>query len=193
MQANLKIKDLVTIGVFAVVYLVIMITSHLMQIIPILLLVFPAFNALIQGVVVMLFMAKVPKKWALFTFGMVMTLLILAFGNTYVVLVNALIFMTIAEVLFRHGNFVSFKYNALAYAFMSCWWMGSYSQILILREQYTAHVEEMVGAEYAQRMQEILSYPNVIMIYVATFAFGLLGAYIGKKVLTKHFEKAGIV
>ncbi len=193
MQANLKIKDLVTIGVFAVVYLVIMITGHLIQIIPIFLLLFPAINALIQGVVVMLFMAKVPKKWALFTFGMVMTLLIQAFGNTYVVLVNALIFMTIAEMLFRRGNFVSFKYNALAYAFMSCWWMGSYAQILIVREQYTAHVEEMRGAEYAQRMQEILSYPNVIMIYVATFVFGLLGAYVGKKVLTKHFEKAGIV
>ncbi len=192
-QRQLKIKDLVTIGVFAVVYLAVLIVAGMIELVPGLILLFPAINAFIQGVVVMLFMAKVPKKWALFILVTVMALVLTVLGNTYVVILNALVFAAIAEFLFQRGNFVSFKHNAAAYAVMSCWWLGSYLQLLLVRTQYFNMVEDMMGEDYLAAMQSRVTYLNLAIAYVSTLVFGVVGAYLGKKVLTKHFAKAGII
>ena len=69
-EQKLKIKDLVTIGVFAVIYLVIMFGVGMIGVIPILFLVYPTILGIVSGTVVMLFMAKVQKPWALLIFGM---------------------------------------------------------------------------------------------------------------------------
>lgn len=57
-EKKLKIKDLVTIGVFAVIYLVIMFSVGMIGVIPILFLVYPTILGIVSGTVVMLFMAK---------------------------------------------------------------------------------------------------------------------------------------
>ena len=67
-ENRLKIKDLVTIGVFAVIYLVIMFSVGMIGVIPILFLVYPTILGIVSGTVVMLFMAKVQKPWALLIF-----------------------------------------------------------------------------------------------------------------------------
>ncbi len=193
MQAKLKIKDLITIGVFAVVYVAVMMLIAVIEVMPVLLLVFPALNALVQGVVVMLFMAKVPKKWALFIFAMIPPILFFAFGNHYVVLIHGLIVATLAELIFRAGGFTSFKHNAVAHAVMSLLVFGSYIQIFVVHDRYLKMTADALGKDYAERMEQLLSYPVFVLLYVSAFAFGLVGAVIGKKMLTKHFEKAGIV
>ena len=65
MSEKLKTKDFVTIGVFTVIYFIMMFAVGMMGMVPILFLMYPFFNAIVGGVIVMLFMAKVPKPWAL--------------------------------------------------------------------------------------------------------------------------------
>ena len=50
----------------------------------------------------------------------------------------------------------------------------------------------MMGTAYAN---ELTSLPWWIMpiLYITTFAGGILGGLLGKKVLKKHFEKAGLL
>lgn len=69
-EEKLKIKDLVTIGVFSVIYLVIMSGVGMIGLVPILFPVYPTILGIVSGAVVMLFMAKVQKPWALLIFGM---------------------------------------------------------------------------------------------------------------------------
>ena len=79
-EKKLKIKDLVTIGVFAVIYVVIIFALGMIGFLPVLYLVYPALLGIVSGTVVMLFMAKVQKPWAVLILGM----LSFAIFNTWI-------------------------------------------------------------------------------------------------------------
>ena len=67
---KLRIKDLVTIGVFTVIYFVLMFLSGMIGMVPILYLAYPTVSGIITDIVIMLFMAKVQKPWGLFILGL---------------------------------------------------------------------------------------------------------------------------
>ena len=50
-----------------------------------------------------------------------------------------------------------------------------------------------MGENYGNAIEKLLSAQNMATVYVCTFLFGLLGPLLGRKLLKKHFEKAGIV
>ena len=190
---KLKVKDLVSIGVFAVIYFVLMFGVGMMGMIPILFLVYPTVLAIVAGTVVMLFMAKVQKPWALFILGMISPLVMFAMGHTYVVVVLSLIVMIIAELIRKIGNYNSFKYNMLSYAVFSTWICSSMMQMLLAKEKYIEMSVGMMGQEYADALENLITYPHMALVALGAFLGGIIGAYIGKALLKKHFEKAGIV
>ena len=75
---------------------------------------------------------------------------------------------------------------------MSLWLCGAFWQIFLLKDQYYTLTEKMMGAAYAE---QLVSLPIWIMpmLYVTSFAGGILGGLFGAKVLKKHFTKAGLV
>ena len=79
-EKKLKIKDLVTIGVFAVIYVVIIFALGMIGFLPVLYLVYPALLGIVSGTVIMLFMAQVQKPWAVPILGM----LSFAIFNTWI-------------------------------------------------------------------------------------------------------------
>ena len=190
---KLKVKDLVSIGVFGVIYFALMFGVGMMGMIPILVLIYPTVLGIIAGTVVMLFMTKVQKPWALFIFGMIAPLLMFAMGHTYVLLVLSLIIMIIAELIRKIGNYNSFKYNMLSYAVFSTWICSSLMQMLLLKEKYLEMTLGMMGQEYADALEKLITYPHMALVALGAFIGGIIGAYIGKALLKKHFEKAGIV
>lgn len=190
---KLKVKDLVSIGVFGVIYLVLLFGIGMMGIIPILFLIYPTVLGIVAGTVVMLFMTKVQKPWALFIFGMISPLVMFAAGHTYVVVVLSLIVMIIAELIRKIGNYNSFKYNMLSYAVFSIWICSSMMQMLLVKEKYLEMSIEMMGKDYVDVMEKLITYPHMALVALGAFLGGIIGAYIGKTLLKKHFEKAGIV
>ena len=190
---KLKVKDLVSIGVFAVIYFVLLYGVGMMGMIPILFLIYPTVLAIVAGTVVMLFMTKVQKPWALFIFGMIAPLLMFAMGHTYVLPVFSLIVIIIAELIRKIGNYNSFKYNMLSYAVFSTWICGSLIQMLLVKEKYLEMSIEMMGKDYVDAMEKLITYPHMALVALGAFLGGIIGAYIGKALLKKHFEKAGIV
>lgn len=193
MEKKLKVKDLVTIGVFTVIYFVGMYLLGMIGMIPILFLIWPTLNGIVMGVVVMLFMTKVQKPWALFIFGMLPTVIMFAMGHTYILLVHTTIIMLIAEFLRRKDHYQSFIGTALANGVFSMWACGSLLQILLVRERYLEMTAQMVSEEYAQGLSNLVTVPNMALIYLGAFVGGILGAFLGRKMLKKHFEKAAIL
>ena len=189
---KLKVKDLVSIGVFGVIYFVLMFGIGMMGMIPILFLIYPTVLGIIAGTVVMLFMTKVQKPWALFIFGMISPLVMFAAGHTYVVVVLSLIVMIISELIRKIGNYNSFKYNMLSYAVFSTWICSSMMQMLLAKEVYIEHCK-MMGDDYVVALEKLITYPHMALVALGAFIGGIIGAYIGKALLKKHFEKAGIV
>lgn len=188
---KLKVKDLVTIGIFAVIYFIVMFGVGMMGMIPILFLIYPTILGIVSGVIVMLFMAKEQKPWALFIFGMLMPLGMFVMGHTYVVPVHALVVMLIAEFIRRGGNYRSFKHNAIAFGIFNMWICGSLMQMLLVKEKYM-EMSSMMGPDYVQALEKLITYPHMALVYAGAFIGGIVGAWIGRAMLKKHFIKAGI-
>ena len=189
---KLKVKDLVSIGVFGVIYFALMFGIGMMGMIPILFLIYPTVLGIIAGTVVMLFMTKVQKPWALFIFGMISPLIMFAAGHTYVVVVLSLIVMIISELIRNIGNYNSFKYNMLSYSVFCIWIFSSMMLMLLAKEVYIEHCK-MMGDDYVVALEKLITYPHMALVALGAFIGGIIGAYIGKALLKKHFEKAGIV
>ena len=191
-EQKLKIKDLVTIGVFAVIYLVIMFSVGMIGVIPILFLVYPTILGIVSGTVVMLFMVKVQKPWALLIFGMLTPIFMMVEGHTYILVLHAFVVILIAELIRRIGNYNSFKYNMLSFAIFNTWICGSLMQMLWAREKYI-EMTMMMGNEYVEALERLVTYPHMALVYLGAILGGLIGANIGRILLKKHFIKAGIV
>ena len=191
-EQKLKIKDLVTIGVFAVIYVVIMFSVGMIGVIPILFLVYPTILGIVSGTVVMLFMAKVQKPWALLIFGMLTPIFMMVEGHTYILVLHAFVVILIAELIRRAGNYNSFKYNMLSFAIFNTWICGSLMQMLWAREKYI-ELSMMMGKEYVDILIKLITYQHMALVYLGAIIGGLVGANIGRILLKKHFIKAGIV
>ncbi|WP_040565917.1 MptD family putative ECF transporter S component [Peptostreptococcus stomatis] len=191
---KLKIKDLVTIGVFTVIYFVLMFLSGMIGIVPILYLAYPTVAGIITGIVIMLFMAKVQKPGGLFILGLICSLIVIAMGNTYVILVHALISMAIAEIIRKTGGYKSFKYNMLSFAIFNTWICGFLMQVLLVKDKVIEIAETRgMGYAYIMKLIALLNFSSMILVYIGAIVGGIIGAYIGKAFLKKHFEKAGII
>lgn len=191
---KLKIKDLVTIGVFTVIYFVLMFLSGMIGIVPILYLAYPAVAGIITGIVIMLFMAKVQKLWGLFILGLICSFIVIAMGNTYIILIHVLISMVIAEFVRKIGGYKSFKYNMLSFTIFNTWICGFLMQILLAKDKVIEMAETRgMGYDYIMKLIALLNFRNMIFVYIGAIVGGIIGAYIGKVFLKKHFEKAGII
>ena len=191
---KLRIKDLVTIGVFTVIYFVLFFVAGMVGIIPILYLAYPTLAGLITGIVVMLFMAKVQKPWGLFLLGLICSLIVIAMGNTYIIVIHAVISMVIAELLRKKGEYKSFKYNMLSFAVFNTWICGFLMQILLAKDKVIELAETRgMGHDYIMKLITLLNFSSMILVYIGAIVGGIIGAYIGKAFLKKHFEKAGII
>ena len=99
----------------------------------------------------------------------------------------------IAELIAGSGRYKSITRNILSFGVFSCASISVYVGILFTRDQYLETAMQYYGAHYTEVLGGILSLGNVVLLLVADFVAGIIGAYIGKKLLKKHFERAGIV
>lgn len=190
---RLVLKDLVNIAIFSVIYFVgLFVIGMPLGFLVVTYLAFPFTVSVVLGIAVLFFLAKTPKAFALFIFAAFPGCLMTLMGHTPVVAIHSLIVAIFAELVRKLFGYKTVKGNIVGYAVMSLWLCGAFWQIYILKDQYYALTEKMIGAEYAT---QLVSLPIWIMpmLYVTAFAGGILGGLLGAKVLKKHFTKAGLV
>jgi len=193
MNNKLALKDLINIGIFSVIYLVgLFVIGAPLGFLVITYLAFPFTVSLILGIAVMFLLAKVQKPLGLFIFAAIPGCLMTLMGHTPVVAIHSLIVAALAEIVRKVLGYNTAKGSIVGYSIMSLWLCGAFWQIFLLKDQYFALTEKMFGADYAR---ELTNLPWWIMpiLYITTFLGGLLGGLLGKKVLKKHFEKAGLL
>ncbi len=192
-KTRLEVRDLVTIGVFGVIYFVCMFAVGMMGVVPILYLLYPMVFGVVGGPIVLLFMAKVQMPWALVIFGMITPIIMFLFGHTLLVPGVALVTMLVAEGIRRIGKYRSLRYNMLAYVVMATILCSSLLQMLVMKARYLQLTEAEMGREYTEALEKLISVRNMGLVYLGAVLGGLVGALLGRKLLKKHFEKAGIV
>ncbi|MDU5505066.1 MAG: MptD family putative ECF transporter S component, partial [Anaerococcus vaginalis] len=78
-------------------------------------------------------------------------------------------------------------------AIFSTWICSSLMQMLLAKEKYMEMSLMMMGKDYTDALENLITYPHMALVALGAFLGGIIGAYIGKALLKKHFEKAGIV
>lgn len=194
LDVRMSPKDLINIGVFGALYLVIVFGINMLGFInPTVMLVAFVASIVAGGIPFMLFLTRVRHAGMVTIFAIVTAGLLVLTGHPLVSFVISIVCGLVAEVIIWIGRYGSRRLSVLAYAVYSVWFVGPVMPIFYDREGYYADPSmQMMGAEYISQMQALMSPAVLIAFDVSTIVFGLLGGLLGLRLMRKHFEKAGL-
>ncbi len=192
MSERLNVKDLITVGIFSVIIIVLIFIFGMLGYVPILMLALPILAALICGVPYMLFLTRVSKFGMVTLMGLILGCVMFLSGHTWVPIVTFTVCAFIADVILKMGNYSSVKNSIVSHGVFILGIMGNMLPFFILRDAYMSAMRASMGNDYVNVVAPFLQTNVLIILIVLTFIFGLISAYIGTIVLKKHFQKAGI-
>lgn len=192
MMDSLNIKDLITVGIFSVINIILIFTFGMLGYIPILMLGLPIIGALVWGIPFMLFLTRVNKFGMITLMGIIIGIVMFLSGHTWIPIIVYTITGLLADIIIKTQNYSSIKTSIIGYAVFAVGLIGNMLPFFILRDYYISAMNTSMGAEYVNFITPFLQYHFLIILIILTFIAGLISGYIGKLVLKKHFEKAGM-
>lgn len=190
---KLNAKDLINVGIYTAIYLVIFFVVGMLNAIPVL---YPALYILIPlitGIPFMLFVTKVEK------FGMISIMSIICgvfwflMGYTWTALIGYIITGIIADLIVKSGDYKNFKKDVIGFWVFSLGMIGCQAPMWVMADTYMAGVEQAMGTQYASELAHYMPSWMGIAAIAIIFVGAILGALLGHKMLKKHFERAGII
>ena len=194
MSKKLNAKDFILIGVLtALMWIICMIISTIMSVTgPLTNVFYPAVTAIPNGIVMMLLLAKVPKKGVFTISGTIQGILFLLVGGFWLIPVA----LIICDFLIMARSKITMKSMITAYTiFSGIFAFGAIvGPMSFLQNAFVAAMEKNnIAQEYIDGMIKITSGFMPVVIVLGGVFGGLLGGFIGQKALKKHFIKAGLV
>lgn len=185
-------KDLINVGVFTAIIAVIMMIIMPIGFIPVLMPLYCVLIPLICGIPWMLFITKVDKFGMILIMSTLLGLILMLTGMGWYPIPIAMISGLVAEFIVRKGNYKNLKLDVLAYGFFSIWCFGSFVPLIFLADQYWTDSANY-GEEFISSAKNIFQLWTAPVLVLCCFVFGLLGGWIGVKIMKKHFVKAELV
>ena len=78
---------------------------------------------------------------------------------------------------------------------MFCLWIcANYFPVIVTAKSYRESlIDGGYSAQYCDSLFRAINSKTIAVLLILCFVFGVIGAFVGKAVVKKHFEKAGIV
>lgn len=194
MNNKMQAKDLINIGLFTVLYFVLGCCVAIpIGFVPVFLPVLGALWTLITGIPFMLFAVRT-KKFGMVTIMAVLSGLLMGLtGMGFWGILTGAVFGLLGDFIMKSGSYQSAKKTILGYGVFSLWMIGTYIPMYFMVEQSRADFAKSFGAEYADKVMSVMPMWSIVAVIAGIFLCALLGGFIGKAILKKHFIKAGIV
>lgn len=196
MDSKLQTRDFISVGVFSLIYsAVAFVIGGIVQMTPVTFPFMPPVVALFTGTIFMLYVAKIPKRWAVTILGIIGGVLLFITGMFWMMSVFFVICGFLADLICASGQFRSFRKNLIAYCVMALSPMGAYIPMALMPAQFDAFMQSKGNFDTFYDVIHSIganwwAVPSMTLI---TVLFALIGGLIGRNLLKKHFEKAGIV
>lgn len=184
-------RDLINIGIYSAIYFVVSMALAMIGLIPLGLIFLSSLYGIIGGIPFMLFLTKVKKPGMILIMSLIMGFLMFVTGMTWMPIPFSLLTGIIAELVYRFGKYTSLKAAVITTGVFPLWACGNYLPLFLQREQYFAERSDY-GQDYADAVMKMTPNWMYLVLLLMTFVCGLIGGVIGKKLLRKHFQKAGI-
>ena len=192
---KLKAKDFITVGIFtAILFVIEFLLGMLGYIHPYIVASYVIIMPLVSGIPMMLFYTKVEKFGMITIVSVLLAIIMFVGGMGYLGAPLIIISGLVADFIAKSGNYKSFKKTVLSFGVSNLWICSNYFPILVTAESYRQDlIDGGFSAEYANNLFAAINVKTIGILVVLCFVFGCIGAVIGKAVVKKHFEKAGIV
>lgn len=185
-------KDLINIGIFTAIIVVVMFVVMPIGFIPVLLPLYCVFMPLLAGIPFMLFLTKVKKFGMILIMGILFGIVLMFTGMGWYALPITVVSSLIAELLVKKGGYKNKTLGVAAHGIFSVWVFGSFIPLIFMADEYWAQNADF-GAEYIEQMKNIFQLWTAPALIICCIVFGVIGALLGTKIMKKHFVKAGIV
>ncbi len=197
LKKKLGIKDFVLMGIFsAIMFALAMALMVITGITPAVYLFYPAIFSLICGPIFMLVAVKVQKFGAFLIPSVIMGILLGLMG-AQTLLITVIVFGFIAELIANSDKYTSYKRIAAAYIFLMLgFYAGDIAPIYVFTSWYIKQSTGGVAGADMTYLNALISAAKggLGVVSIAACLIGaFLGTIIGKRILKKHFEKAGLI
>lgn len=194
MKQKMQAKDFITVGVFTAIMLVVMMAIAMLGFIPVFIPLLSVLVPLISGIPFMLFATKSQKFGMVTLMGILMGIIFGMMGHGIFAFVAGPLCGLVADLIMKSGDYKNAKKDAMAFGVFSLTIIGNYIPIVLSREAY---YEQLVatgyGQEYADALMKLVPDWSLIPLAIVAFICGIIGANLGRVMLKKHFQRAGIV
>ena len=192
---RLKAKDFITVGIFtAIIFVVEFACGMLGYIHPFIVASYVVMIPLVGAIPMMLFYTKVQKFGMITIMSILIAIIMFVTGMGFLGAPLIIIAGVVADLIAKSGKYKSFKKTMISYGVFCLWICANYFPVVITAESYRQDlIDGGYSAEYCNNLFFAINYKTIGVLLVLCFVFGCIGAVIGKAVVKKHFEKAGIV
>ncbi|UTR13753.1 MptD family putative ECF transporter S component [Salipaludibacillus sp. LMS25] len=193
MKKTIKIKNLITIGVYSTVYFLATGLAQLLSsiVIPGLSSIFvPAIAALLSGTVYILLCHRVQMFGGITTMGVMMSLFFIVSGHFILAFIPSMLFALLADWIASKGDYISRKLNVISFTAFSFGLIGPILPLWFIPGMYEASlIERGKDADYINRLFAPINSTTFVLSMGVTLICGIAGAIIGYHLYDKHFSK----
>ena len=192
---KLKAKDFITVGIFtAIIFVVEFACGMLGYIHPYIVASYVVMIPLVGAIPMMLFYTKVNKFGMITIMSVLIAIIMFVTGMGFLGAPLIIGAGLIADLIAKSGAYKSFTKTMFSYGVFCFWICANYFPVIVTAESYRQDlVDGGYSAEYCDNLFRAINYKTIGVLLILCFIFGCVGACIGKAVVKKHFEKAGIV
>lgn len=192
-KKRIQPKDLITVGIFAAIMMVVCFAASMLGFIPIFIPLLAVVVPIVGGIPFMLFLTKAQKFGMVTIMGLIVGILTGILGMGVWVILTMPVFAVIADLVMRTGEYKSAAKSVIGYGIYSLGMIGNYIPIIFARDSYAEMLlSSGYGQEYVDTMMGYVPDWALLPLFAACFVSGVVGALIGKALMKKHFVRAGI-
>ena len=192
---KLKAKDFITVGIFTALLFVVEFACGILGFIhPYIVASYVVMIPVVGSIPMMLFYTKVEKFGMITIMSVLLAIIMFVTGMGYLGAPLIIASGLLADFIVKSGGYKSFKKTAISYGVFSLWICANYFPVIVTADSYRQDlIDGGYSAEYCDNLFRAINSKTIAILLVLCFVFGFIGAFIGKAVVKKHFEKAGIV
>ena len=193
----LKVSDLIFVGVYSAVYFLFLTIATFASaiIVPVYgMVLIPAFAALLCALPYYLLALKVQKFGAISLMGFIMGAFYFVSGHFPLSFLPAFVFSVLADLIAFKSQYKNMKVLTLSYIVFSFVNSGPILPLYLTKELYIQNLEARgKDAEYIGKLFSQVSVATFIVFVVGTILMAIISSIFSKKMMKKHFEKAGVI
>ena len=140
----------------------------------------------------MLYYIKIEKFGMLTITGIICAVFFYISGYTWICVAIIVPASLIADVALKIGGYKKFISMAISYSILSLGLMAGPANLWFAGESYWDNIRNSMGDQYADQLAKFMPIWMLPVGIILILVGGFIGALLGRKMMNKHFKKAGI-